>query len=248
MHERHRYQAQVVERSHAAVERHDHQQRALMTFGAGHKEVKLSPEPKKGRDAGQAECANSQRRRNHRGANAQTRKVINGIHFMPIAFNGSQRTEGCQIGHAVGQEIEKRGINADGWSSQNANQHVAGIGDRAVRQHALGRALQERTDVAKRHGEDRNHPEHRGDDRRNAAVPVGAPANRAKQDDEGHKPLHFRHETDERSHRAGGAFIDIGRVEVHRDGGQLEADANHGKQHANDRHAANTASLRLHLE
>ncbi len=144
----------------------------------------------------------------------------------------SDHRERAQVHEGVDQQIDQDALEAVGVeavirSGDQAEQHVANVGDRGIGQQALQVALRQRGKVRAGHGGDRN--EHQ---ERNVS---GAQREHHHEQAQQHRPAcgldRDRHESGD----AGGrAFVGIGRPLVERNRGNFEQQAGGGGQHGDD--------------
>ncbi len=149
--------------------------------------------------------------------------------------------EGADVHEGVGQDVvEQRGnaLVADrpgagvegtgGLVGGEADQHVAGVGDRGVGQEALDVALGDGDHVAEGHRQE-------GEDG-NEILPVVAQGAKAldQNPDRGGEGGRLRHDRHEGGHGGRGAVVGVRRPEVERDRRHLEAEADDQEEEAEE--------------
>ena len=127
--------------------------------------------------------------------------------------------ECADVHKGVGEQVEERGISAVRRAGHKGDEHIAGVGDARIGEHALEARLAQRGQVAERHGDD-------GDDRQGPSPCrlLGGKGDE-QQADQGGEPCGLgagAHESGDRRRRA---LIDIRRPHMEGDKADLEAEA-----------------------
>ena len=137
-------------------------------------------------------------------------------------------SEGAGRGEGIGQKIEEHRAGPAHAAGDQADQHVADVGDRRVGEHPLQVRLRERDDVSDRHRDRRDHPEQRR--------PVGRHAAQGHREhaDQGREGAGLGPGRDQRRHARRRALIHVGHPHVKRHRGDLEAEPDHQEPEAGD--------------
>ena len=78
-------------------------------------------------------------------------------HILPVQQH--EDGKGAELHERVDQDVDQRGGHTALGARHNADQHIAGVRDRRVREHALQVGLRERRDVPDGHRHDRHYLE-----------------------------------------------------------------------------------------
>src|SRR5271157_26604 len=193
----------------------------------------LAPESGERRDAGQRQHKDQHEDGFDRSTRVETVQVVEFVanHFL-VAQRGDH-AEGAKIHEGVNQQVDQDALDAvgaefGGRAGDQAEQHVADMGDGGVGQQALGVGLRERGEIRAGHGGDGNENHNRN--------PHGPQVDQsaqmkwaANQDAQQHGPSGSLDGDGHESGRSGGrAFVGVGGPLVKRHRGDLEEKAGKG--------------------
>src|SRR5271157_4350905 len=224
---------EVVVESEDRVEHAERGQHVVAGRDQAEEDEVLAPESSERRNAGQGQHEDQHEDGFDGSARVEAVQVVELVADHLLVAQRSDHAESAEIHEGVNQQVDQDALDAvgaefGGRAGDQAEQHVADMGDGGVGQQALGVGLRERGEIRAGHGGDGNENHNRN--------PHGPQVDQsaqmkwaANQDAQQHGPSgSLDGDGHESSDRGGRAFVGVGRPLVEGDGGDLEEKAGHG--------------------